>query len=194
MQATDYAAIQAARAFAAQQLHATHQHLTPAGTDSLGAAAKNIRTELKAAFPLVKFSVRSSRFSMGDAINVKWTDGPTSQQVESIINKYTAGNFDGMTDCYNYEPNAWTDAFGDAKYIHANRDHSPRAIAAAIRTVWTRYAGNLEGMELATVEQFERGALWNVQVPHLRHELQSLINIELSRRTWAIATRREGGK
>jgi hypothetical protein len=176
-----------ARDVLAAQLVATHPHLTPAAGNSLIAAAKNIRAELKRAFPAVAFSIRSRRFSMGNAIDVRWTDGPTSEQVDAIIGKYSAGTFDGMTDCYNYERSAWTQAFGDAKFVHAHRDHSPRAIAAAIRTVFARYEANLRGIELATVEAFQRGELWNVRVPFLNTELQGLISQEAHRRTWAIA-------
>lgn len=71
------------------------------GTD-LTTAAKNMRAELRAAFPRVKFAVRSKRFAGGDSINVSWTDGPPSAQVDAIVDKYADGDFDGMTDSYNY--------------------------------------------------------------------------------------------
>jgi hypothetical protein len=81
--------------------------------------------------------------------------------VDPIINRYSAGSFDGMTDSYNYEHCAWTDAFGDAKYVHSHRDYSARAIAGAIRTVYTRYAGNLEAIAMPSAEDFNKGRLWN---------------------------------
>jgi hypothetical protein len=150
----DYKAAQAARQFAAQALQATHPHLVPAAGNALVAAAKNIRTELQRAFPGIKFSVKSRRFSGGDAIDVSWTDGPTSGQVDAIIDRYSAGSFDGMTDCYSYERCAWTEAFGDAKYVHSARHYSARAIEGAIRTVFTRYAGNLEGIARPCAEAY----------------------------------------
>jgi hypothetical protein len=186
----DYKAQQAARQVAAQALQATHPHLVPAAGNSLVAAAKNIRTELQRAFPGIKFSVKSRRFSGGDAIDVSWTDGPTTGQVDPIINRYSAGTFDGMTDSYSYERCAWTEAFGDAKYVHSSRHDSARAIDSAIRTVFTRYAGNLEGITRPAAEDFKMGRLWNVAVPHLGDALQTLINVELSRRTWAIEAAR----
>jgi hypothetical protein len=189
MQTTDYAAREAARKFTAEQLQATHPHLVPAGNNSLVAAAKNIRIELKRAFPAVKFAVRTSRFSGGDSIDVSWTDGPTTSQVDAIINRYSAGSFDGMTDSYTYEHAAWTDAFGDAKYVHSTRNYSTKAIASAIRTVYARYPGNLEAIAMPTPEDFNQGRLWAVQVPHLSRDLQSFINIELAGRTWAIGAR-----
>ncbi|OMD09838.1 LPD29 domain-containing protein [Paenibacillus odorifer] len=50
--------------------------------------AKEIRTSLKVAFPNVKFSVRSSRFSMGSSVDVSWTNMPSRSAVEAIISKY----------------------------------------------------------------------------------------------------------
>jgi hypothetical protein len=151
------------------------------------AAAKNIRTELQRAFPGIKFGVKSRRFAGGDAIDVSWTDGPTTGQVDMIVDRYSAGSFDGMTDSYSYERCAWTEAFGDAKYVHSSRHYSARAIDSAIRTVFTRYAGNLTAIARPTAADFEAGRLWGVIVPHLCDNLQTLVNVELSRRTWAIA-------
>lgn len=184
---TSHVAAQAAREFTAQQLHATHPHLVPAGNNPLIAAAKNIRAELKRAFPSVTFSVRTRRFAGGNAIDVEYTDGPVTEQVTPIIDRYSAGFFDGMTDSYEDRQNAWTDAFGRAKYVHVNRRHSDRALAAATRTVFTRYPGNLQGIEVPSVEDLRRGRLWNVNVPGLNDDLASLIFGEASRRTWAIA-------
>ena len=71
------------------------------GTRSYVTAAKNIHIELKAEFPGVKFSVTSKSYSMGNSINVDWTDGPTEKQVDEIISKYQYGSFNGQDDCYN---------------------------------------------------------------------------------------------
>ena len=65
--------------------------------------AKAIREELKKAFPNVSFSVRSSSFSMGDDVKIKWTNGPTTEQIENITKKYEYGTFDGMTDLYEID-------------------------------------------------------------------------------------------
>ena len=50
--------------------------------------AKLIRQALKEAFPGVKFSVRSSTYGGGASITVGWTDGPTSDQVDGILNVF----------------------------------------------------------------------------------------------------------
>lgn len=93
-------------------------------------AAKEIKKTLERLWPSVKFSVVSDAFSMGDSINVYWNMGPTSNQVEKIINKYQEGSFDGMTDCYNYDQTLvmtadnQVKALGGAKYVHSSRSYS----------------------------------------------------------------------
>ena len=54
----------------------------------VAAAAKLLRGKLAAAFPATKFSVRSSRFSMGESIDVSWTDGPSEKRVKAITNAF----------------------------------------------------------------------------------------------------------
>jgi hypothetical protein len=183
----------AARAAQITQLIAENPHLVVAGAkvDSLQAAAKNVRLELKRAFPKVKFSVSTKRFAGGDSLSVCWMDGPTTEQVDAIVDRYSAGSFNGMTDCYEHGNSAWTAAFGDAKYTHARREDSDAAVAAAIRTVFARYEGNLDGVARPSVEAFRSGSLYSVTVPGLNaglyHDgMQSLINRELARRTWAL--------
>ena len=63
-------------------------HLVPTEKDCLTDGAKNLRKELKDAFKGVKFSVRTERFSMGDAIRVSWTDGPKQEAVDGIVSRY----------------------------------------------------------------------------------------------------------
>jgi len=86
-------------------------------------AAANIRKELKAAFPGVKFKVTSDH----NSVNVKWTDGPTSEAVEGIAGRYESGSFDGMTDCYNHDPdNTFADVFGGVRFVFVSRDYGER--------------------------------------------------------------------
>lgn len=151
----DWQAKQAAQRSVAQALQATHPHLV-AG-NSYVVAAKNMRIELKAAFPGIKFSVQSKSYSGGCSITVYWTDGPTTKQVEAIIDRYSAGSFDGMDDLYSYEHSAWTDAFGSAKYVFATRDYSDAMIQEAITEVCNR----LGGMDsIPTITDYKQGRLW----------------------------------
>jgi hypothetical protein len=96
-------------------------------------AAKNIRKELKAAFPKTKFTVRSESYTGGDNINVGWTDGPTVEQVEKITQKYSGGSFDGMTDSYNSSRTPWTEVYGSTKYLFENRHYSRAFVEATLR-------------------------------------------------------------
>lgn len=153
-----------ARQFAANALKQAFPHLVPVSekNNSLVAAAKNIRIELARVFPGVKFSVKSERFSMGNAVRVSWTDGPTTAQVEDITGKYDAGSFDGMTDCYNYrKDHAWTDAFGAAKYITFSRDYSSELVQKAIDYLWDRYRPEAAKI---TPEDYFSGGAWRVEV------------------------------
>lgn len=178
----DYEAKKVKTAAAVAELVAKYPMLVTAAATKGGglqAAAKNIRIELKAAFPGVTFSVKSRRFSMGDAIDVSWTDGPVSAQVQAIINKYSAGSFDGMQDLYTYSGEAFTKAFGDAKYVHSKRSLSDAAIASAIRTINARHDLDF------TLEAYRKGDLW--KAPGLwNHNAQELIDNVAYARTWAI--------
>jgi len=78
---------------------------------SAALAAKAIRKELKEKFPGVKFSVRSSNFSMGNSVDIAYNtvlhgfdgDGKApANEVWKVANKYQYGHFDGMTDSYEY--------------------------------------------------------------------------------------------
>lgn len=59
--------------------------------------AKIIKKELGTMYPNTKFSVTSK-----DSINVNWTDGPTTDEIRSIISKYKSKGFDGMIDLEYY--------------------------------------------------------------------------------------------
>jgi hypothetical protein len=176
MDMNGWKAKQAAREAVAKAMHAAHPHLIP-GKDCV-VAAKNIRIELKAAFPSVKFSVKTRKYSGGDSIDVRWEDGPTTKMVDAIIQKYQGGYFDGMTDCYNYEQNAWTDAFGDAKFVFAHREYSDAFISRAIAYLQTKYPGN---NIQANIQDFRMGKLYSVDCGFGRN-VQELIFEALSKR------------
>ena len=57
-----------------------------------------IRADIKAAFPGVKFSVTTSRYSGGSSVRIGWTDGPLTSAVDAAIARYDCQGFDGMTD------------------------------------------------------------------------------------------------
>jgi hypothetical protein len=184
----DYQAKQKARAVAIAALQAANPKLVP-GADVV-TAAKNIRIELKAAFPTTKFYVTTSKFSMGNSLRVRWIDGPNVQQVEEITDKYSGGDFDGMTDSYTYADDRWIDAFGSAKYLHTDREDSDKALTSAIRTVMDSYAGNLRTMGITELnaETFCKGGYMQTY-PMGESDywsLQNLIRRTAAKRTWAL--------
>ena len=72
------------------------EYLTTAQT------AKLVRGALKTNFPGVKFSVRSD----GSALNINYTDGPTTAAVNSVVQAFAGGGFDGMIDMA-YQKSHW---------------------------------------------------------------------------------------
>ena len=83
--------------------------------------AKNIRAELKEAFPNSKFSVRSKSYSMGCNYNISCKSGDVSrEEMDNITHKYQYGNFNGMIDCYEYSSSDFTDIYGGAKFVFVN--------------------------------------------------------------------------
>ena len=83
------------------------------------ACSSVIKAELKNVWPWVKFSVTADTFSMGDAVRIHWTDGPTTSEVDNITGKYQQGHFDGMTDMY--ENSNSREDIPQAKYITTSR-------------------------------------------------------------------------
>lgn len=158
----DWKAKQAARESVASALRAANPHLIGCDkVDSLIAASKNIRTELKRAFPKTVFSVKTRRFAGGDAIDVRWADGPTDDVVGAIVGRYD--------DSYTYSNTAWCSAFGDAKYVHTTRDYSAKALESAARTA----------VATGRMEPGTPWAKWGDAGFELVHEIAQ-------RRTWAV--------
>lgn len=186
----DSKAKQAAEASAVAALVACNPHLIPAGSckgGALIAAAKNMRIELGLAFPGVKFSIKSRRFSMGDAIDVSWIDGPCVSQVDEIIDRYSAGSFNGMEDIYEYSRDYWPKAFGDAKYVHSRREMSDAAIERAIRLVSSKYQLPA-GVEIS-VAAYRKGELWRVPFDggYNKQNVQDLVSEAAYRQCYALS-------
>jgi hypothetical protein len=94
--------------------------------------AKLVRTILKAAFPATKFSVRTPRGSMMSSVDISWTDGPTVAAVDAFVSCLKCGQFDSMTDGFDYKTGA--DAFvivngqtyrTGTRYVSTSRTTSP---------------------------------------------------------------------
>ena len=127
-----------------------YAHLEKGGDQCSGKlAAKNIRKELKLAFPDSKFSVRKAHHG---SVNVAWWDGPTTKEVEAFTNKYKAGSFNGMEDIYETKISPWNTVFGGSEYIFCGRSYSLEFLQAAVRKVCAQHK-----IPLLAVKTFESG-------------------------------------
>ena len=103
--------------------------------------AKLIRQSLKEAFAGVKFSVKSHVYSGGASINLQWTDGPSCDQVKSIVGRFEGASFDGMIDLKSYNSsimNGEPVSFG-ADYVFYRREYTQAVVEAAIDAVCAKY-------------------------------------------------------
>jgi hypothetical protein len=92
--------------------------------------AAAVRRDLKEKYPSIKFGVRSESFSMGDAVNVKWIDGPLQEEVASLLAKYQSGQFNSMEDYYEFTNSR--DDIPQTKYLQCTREASKERIQRAI--------------------------------------------------------------
>lgn len=138
-------------------------HLTQinANTDNrTKIVGKNIRAELKKHFPKTKFSVRKQYYS---TYHVSWTDGPTVDEVESIINKYETSRFDSYTDYHYSETSPFNVVYGGADYVFTKRHYSDEIISQAIKSLIEKYGESYEfDTEIMTVENYHQGKLYKI--------------------------------
>lgn len=166
-----------------ERLKAEYKHLTQGSGPVI--AAKNLRVELKRAFPTVAFSVRTSKYSGGNSITVSWTDGPTREQVEKIADKYAGGTFDGMTDSYEHKRSPWIEVYGEARYVFCERHYSDKALESVIRRVCTM----LGGMDqIPTAADYRAGGLWRFKQSG-GCDVGREINAALSKHTYCMEAR-----
>ncbi len=97
-------------------------------TDYVSAAetAKLVRQVLKAAFPGIKFSVRTDSYAGGASIDVRWIDGPTTAQVDAVTAQYRGAIFDSSIDLKEHvyhQVDGRRVSYG-ADYIMAQRRYS----------------------------------------------------------------------
>ena len=105
---------------------------------STAATAKELRETLHTAFPQTRFSVRSSEYSGGSSIDVRWTDGPTHAQVDEIMDRFENCGFDGMQDLKTYRGACLYKGhrvFWGADYVHGSRSESFELLKEAAFTV-----------------------------------------------------------
>lgn len=108
-------------------------------------AAANLRIELKRAFPVVKFSVKTELSSMSSSVTAAaqlfQADGHTQASVQEMNERarqfghqFKYGTFDGMTDSFNYhnDPHlkAFQDAFGSVRHVFVEIRLAPEHVEA----------------------------------------------------------------
>ncbi|MEY0026317.1 LPD29 domain-containing protein [Providencia rettgeri] len=146
-----------------QKNNTEYSHLTQITSNSdkkVKIVGKNIRAELKKHFPKTKFSVRKQYYS---SYHVNWTDGPTVEEVESIINKYETSRFDSYTDYHYSETSPFNVVYGGADYVFTHRDYSDEIIALAIKSLIDKYGESYEfDTALMTVENYHQGILYKI--------------------------------
>jgi hypothetical protein len=113
----------------------------PAVYMSVADTAKLVRAALKAAFPAVKFTVKSKSYSGGASIRIGWFDGPTTKAVDAVAQKFSGADFDGMQDLKTYHRSTYqgrTVHFG-ADFIFTDRSFSPAFMTALTEFVCQKY-------------------------------------------------------
>jgi hypothetical protein len=63
-----------------------------------------LRIELKEAFPKVRFSVVNNGGTFFASASVKWTDGPTVEEVGGVVRKFETTKLDPYTDSRDQLP------------------------------------------------------------------------------------------
>ena len=90
---------------------------TQARSISVTDTAKLIRVALAKHFPRTTFAVHSKKYSGGASINIHWTDGPRTKDVERISNGFEGTSFDGMNDLASNQQ-SWLTPSGIASLAH----------------------------------------------------------------------------
>jgi len=92
-------------------------------------AAKRLRQELKEDFP-TKFSVRVDRYSLGESIDVRWTNGPASARIDPLLWKYQDIDRCEITGEI---------LSGGNRYVHAQRNPSDESMQGIMDMVWNKF-------------------------------------------------------
>ncbi|MCZ4061005.1 hypothetical protein O3W44_20845 [Pantoea sp. LMR881] len=138
----------------------------------------NIRKELKARFPGVKFSVRKRSY---DSVSINWMDGPTEEEVKAVTDKYKDSYFYGMQDMSISCASPFNRIYGGVGYIFTDRDYSDGMKQKAVDIIAKKYGGSLEGEEI-TLSRFNTGELYRVGRDYFWHSqgVQGEINRTLA--------------
>lgn len=137
-------------------------------------AAANAREELSRTFAGHSFSVRSDY----NSLRVAWDLGPDEKSVETVLEKYKNGHWDGMTDSHEYDNSAHgkacEDVFGRVTYVSLSRSYDTAERSRLLAPVLCGLLG---------VEYNPSVEPWNQQLPGGDH-LGSAIRIILANQSF----------
>ena len=150
---------------------------------SCAETAVMIRQVLKESFPGVKFSVRSSVYSGGASINIRYQDGPSYDAVKSVVSIFEASYFDGSIDYkgQNYTAIDGQEVRFGADFVFVNRQISDELYAAALDALYEKFAGNFASDPLprVTVADIKNGASLLREIPGMGNGLYGGFNRRL---------------
>ena len=150
---------------------------------SCAETAVMIRSVLKESFPGVKFSVRSSVYSGGASITIKYNDGPNADAVKAAVGIFEGSYFDGMQDYKgsNYAAIDGQEIRFGADFVFVNRYTSDAAMAQAIDALYEKFAGNFASDPLprVTVADVKNGASLSREIPGMSNGLYGGFNRRL---------------
>ena len=157
----DYQSKQSAKNVIVKAMQSANPDLVQASCEfDCVVAAKNIRKELKKAFPAIKFSVKCNSYSGGNSINIYYIDGFAKAEIESIVKKYQYGRFNSMDDIYEYNDEYWNCAFGGTKYLFVNREYSDEFIVNVLAELKLK-CNTIDGEVIPSMEDYRNGKCWN---------------------------------
>jgi hypothetical protein len=100
------------------------------GYFSCAETAKLVRKALKDKFPGQKFSVRSDTYSGGASIRVRWTGGPTVENVKAVTEPFEGGGFDASIDL-KYHVYSWLLPDGTVQFARSSGTEGSRGTVPA---------------------------------------------------------------
>jgi hypothetical protein len=108
-----------------EALKVKYPFLTPVieryGKETIKITMENIRAMLKNSFPGIKFSVVHEHYS---TVNIRWTDGPTTEQVSILEKMFQDHKSDETGDFWDPCASTFNDLFGGMSFVFCNRDMS----------------------------------------------------------------------
>ncbi len=95
-----------------------YPHLIVNLKDDFKTTKKNIVADLKQNFPKIKFSVKKDHYS---SYYIRWTDGPTEDEVNKITGRYQDHASDITGDYWDSCPDNFNDVFGGFRFVSTSR-------------------------------------------------------------------------